>query len=92
MHLGAHISLKVCVFSLRELGLCFWVFLLWSCFYVRIGNFFTLYAFGCSNFIESLCFLFERIEFVFLGVFALVVFLCKNWKKKKILLITQKFD
>ena len=53
--------------------------------------FFSLYAFGCSNFIESLCFCLRELSLCFW-----MFFLCKNWKYIYIhthfLLITQKFD
>ena len=93
MHLGAHISLKVCVFLWEN-----WVYVSGCFFFGRVFMleldffiFFSLYAFGCSNFIGSLCFCLRELSLCFW-----MFFLCKNWKYIYIhthfLLITQKFD
>lgn len=66
MHLGAHISLKVCVFLWEN-----WVYVSGCFCFGRVFMleldffFFSLYAFGCSNFIESLCFCLRELSLCF---------------------------
>ena len=71
MHLGAHISLKVCVFLWGN-----WVYVSGCSFFGRVFmlelDFFFFFFFICFwvlKFHWKFVFLFERIEFVFLDVF-----------------------
>ena len=70
MHLGAHISLKVCVFLWEN-----WVYVSGCFFFGRVFMleldffFFFFICFWVLKFHWKFVFLFERIEFVFLDVF-----------------------
>ena len=69
MHLGAHISLKVCVFLWENWVYVSGCFFFGRVFMLELDFFFFFICFWVLKFHWKFVFLFERIEFVFLDVF-----------------------